>query len=463
MTSRAMLGGALLLLAIATAGGCGGHREQATAPNIVLYVVDTLRADSVTPYGNTVVDTPALESLAANGVLFENAYAQSSWTRASMASLLTSLDPEVHGAVGRADVLPESATLLSEHLREHGYYTGLVNTNPNAGSFFGFAQGFDDVVELYARREPGRVRVTELAADGEQVAQVVTDWMADAPEPFFLTVLSLDPHSPYQAPAQFDRYGGSYAGPADGSQQFITRNDLTVADRKRVRSLYLAEVAYSDRALATTLEFLDENGLARRTIFAFTSDHGEEFWEHGRRGHSWSLFEESIHIPLIFRYPGRVPAGERVTLPVESIDVFPTLLNLAGIPLPAGIAGRPLFPLDELGPAPVYSSHERQTSHLVSLRSGKWKLIWDRNSEQRFLFDLELDPGETRDLARDEPDRLREISDLVRERRRAGEARAIALGFEADTKRASPKRLADDQRRLLEELGYTEEPRVSEE
>ena len=143
--------------------------EAVTRPNILLYLVDTLRADGLGAYGNPVVETPALDALAAQGALFENAFAQSSWTRASVASILTANYPPAHGAERRHALLSEPATLLSERLKEHGYRTGFITTNPNVGSFFGFGQGFDDVIELYERRETGRVQARELETPADEV------------------------------------------------------------------------------------------------------------------------------------------------------------------------------------------------------------------------------------------------------------------------------------------------------
>ena len=448
---RALASTATLILLLS--GGCGG-RVDSDRPNVVLFVVDTLRADSLGAYGHPEVRTPAFDRLAAEGTLFERAYAPSSWTRASMASLLSAVRPETHGAEGREDALPAELTLLSEHFQRSGYHTGLITANPNIGSFFGFDQGFDDFVELYARRDSGYVRAVELVTRGDEVAQAVEAWLAEAPRPSLLVVLSIDPHSPYQPPAEFDLYGGDYTGAADGSQESITRPDLSEADRARIRSLYLGEVSYSDRILERVLRALDDDAPAAGTVFALTSDHGEEFWEHGRRGHALALFEESIRVPLVIRYPGTVPAGARVDESVETIDLYPTLAALAGLPAPADVDGRALFPLADRERRPALASLRMGRADLAALRAGNWKLVWDRTGDRTLLFDLASDPAETRDLAASEPETTERLHGLLRDSLRQAADRGEQLRGAGTL--VPLEELPEDQQRLLDALGYTE-------
>jgi arylsulfatase A-like enzyme len=136
--------------------------EASPSSNVLLYVSDTLRADSLSIYGNEQAYTPAIRDLAREATVFENAYAQSSWTRASLASMLTGIYPDAHGAEGRDDRLPELVTLLSEHFDRHGYSTAAIVTNPNVGSFYGFDRGYDEFIQLYARRGAGHVMSSEL-------------------------------------------------------------------------------------------------------------------------------------------------------------------------------------------------------------------------------------------------------------------------------------------------------------
>ena len=175
-----------------------------TRPNVLLYVVDTLRADALRSYGNEAASTPHFDAFAAQGVLFENAWANASWTRASVATLLTGLYPWRHRAEGRLERLPEAVTTLGEVLRAHGYATALVTSNPNVGNVFGFDQAFDRVIELYRRRDPGIVRGSELITPSDVVTAEALEWLRSAGRPFFLVVLSTDPHAPYHPPQSFD-------------------------------------------------------------------------------------------------------------------------------------------------------------------------------------------------------------------------------------------------------------------
>ncbi len=175
-------------------------------PNVLLFLVDTLRADALGPYGNSVVGTPAIDHFAGQGTLFEWAFAPTSWTRPSVTTILTGLHPAVHGVERRGSVLPPGVALLPEVLREHGYRTGFLATNPNVGSFFGYSRGFDDFIELYERREKGTVAKSEFIARADQVVDRAKEWMEESSEPFFLVVFVIDPHSPYDPLPDFNRY-----------------------------------------------------------------------------------------------------------------------------------------------------------------------------------------------------------------------------------------------------------------
>lgn len=198
-------------LAAASLLGCG--TEPAPA-NVLLYTVDTLRADSLACYGNERVATPHIDRLAAEGWLHPNAWANSSWTRSSMASLFTGRYPRRHGVMGRADALPGSLATLGDQLQARGYATAFITANPNVGSVFGFQQGFGEIMELYRRRTKGTVGPTELIARSDEITDRAIEWLGHSQRPFYLAVLSVDPHAPYAPPVRFDRYGGDYTAPS---------------------------------------------------------------------------------------------------------------------------------------------------------------------------------------------------------------------------------------------------------
>jgi arylsulfatase A-like enzyme len=426
------------------------ERPQAQRPNILLYVVDTLRADALAAYGNPVVETPNLDALARSGVVYPHARSVSSWTRASVASMLTGLYPEAHGAETRSDALSTELVVLPDLLSQHGYAVGAIVANPNLGSFYGFARGFDDFIELYERSIPGMVPSEELAATADVVTKRAIQWIDAAREPFFLFALSIDPHDPYEPPLGYDRYRAGYRGSADGTRRTYQRADLSDDDRARVRSLYWGEVAFTDAALGWLLRHLEERGLDDRTAVIFTSDHGEELWEHGRFGHGQTLFEESLWVPLIVRLAGGRLLDPQVGAPVEGVDLFPTILELAGIQLPAGTQGISLFAPATKRDTRAYASLRLDGRSLRALVRRPWKLVHDLSSGREWLYHLDRDPGETRDVSADFPEvanRLRLEMDAIAD---------LASGRRPDAPQRVDEDLSARERALLEELGYVE-------
>jgi arylsulfatase A-like enzyme len=429
---------------------------QESRPNILIYIVDTLRPDYLGAYGNTRVETPAIDAFAKTGTVFENAYAPTSWTRASIASILTATAPSVHGAVHRDDRLAKASILASEVLQGQGYHTGLVTTNPNVGSFFGFNQGFDDFIELYARSDPGFVKATELTTTADLVASRAKQWIRNAPRPFFLVVHTIDPHSPYQPPEEYDLYGEGIEGTKYGLKSWINRKDLTLKIKQRIRSLYEAEVAFSDHAFGLLMSELGEQALLDQTITILTSDHGEEFWEHGSRGHGRGLYDEVLRVPLIVSFPPRVPAGVREDRVAQLMDIIPTALDLAGLPALSGSGGRSLFEADPQGSVTAMATLSLDRWSYVAIRDGQWKLIWDKNSGQRMLFDTVVGHHEKKDLSAAYPGRVRALAKRMDELLRQYEVEAVALKGADENETISPDELPATERKLLEELGYLE-------
>jgi arylsulfatase A-like enzyme len=436
--------------------GCregSGPDVYAARPNVVLYVVDTLRADALAVYGNPRVDTPSVDRLAAEGVLYENAYAPSSWTRSSVASLLTGVLPGALGVESRDDQLPTSAFLLSEAFSREGYATAAFVANPNVGSFFGFKQGFGDFVELYVRDAGGRVRSRELITGSDVVGERAIEWLARAPQPFFLFVLSIDPHSPYAPPEAFDRYSSDAPAEIDGELASLDRTGLTPEQRDRIRSLYLGEVAFNDHSLGRLLGELQSRGLWDRTIVAFTSDHGEEFWEHGERGHGKALYEESLRVPLVVRDPN-ARGGARITRPVSISDLFPTLLSLAGLPVPQGLDGRRLMGEGDGHAGPLVATLDLRGRNLAAIGVHPWKLILDRAGGETQLYHLDDDPVEAHDLSDEHPERRMELVQLLRDRLASDATRRAELG--RDDEGPKHRELSEESLRALEALGYVE-------
>lgn len=389
-------------------------------PNFLLYVSDTLRADALGCYGNPTVETPTLDALAAKGVLFEKAIAPSSWTRASMASILTGLYPTAHKTAERLDQLPD-VPRVTELLRERGYRTANFTTNPNTAEIFGFKPGFDFFEEFGKREDTSQVKVSELKVPSSELHAQIIKWIdgIESDAPFFIIALAIDPHAPYEPPAEFDRYGDpNYQGriAADMSQKTAQRimnaADVRPDDQARIRSLYHGEVAHNDHTLTTLVHHLESIGRADNTIVVFTSDHGEEFWEHGIRGHGKTLFVQAIHVPLIWYDPARVGAGRRIPNPVSSVDIMPTILAEAGIPPPAWLQGKNLFAETD-GMRAVFSELTLDGNKIWAAYLHPWKLIWNEATGQESLFDMASDPEQQQDVASAEPGERKRLRALL--------------------------------------------------
>ncbi|MDH3686310.1 MAG: sulfatase [Myxococcales bacterium] len=415
------------MLALWALLGCSPNEPP--PPNLLLFVVDTLRADAVGPYRtdpSRPSDTPHVDRLAREGILFEEAYSTSSWTRPAMASLLTGLQPRRHGVESRRASLEPAIPTLAEWLTTAGYDTALVTANPQIGSFFGLTRGFGASFELYGRRSAGPVAGTELIARGEEVASRSIAWLETARRPFALVALAVDPHAPY-APREMDP---SRAGDA--------------------RERYQAEVRAADAALGEILGVLERRGELARTVILFTSDHGEEFGEYGRQGHGASLVDEGIRIPLVLRLP-RSPgrAGVRVREPVQLTDVAPTLLALAGITVDEELDGSDLLAPRAPGTA-VRASLVTPQGRLRAARAFPWKLVLGPDPGDRTLYDLRTGERTGVDLALTPG---------------AAEAEARLFAAIADAAAASEParapRLPADLQAALEALGYVSQDDTS--
>lgn len=398
-----------VLLAVACCGpaglallallGCG----SAAPPNVLLISIDTLRPDHLGAYGYERDTSPSLDGLARDGVLWENAYAPSPATVASHATLFTGRYPYQHRTLNYATALPDAERTLAEILAEAGYRTFAVATSVRFHPGSGFPQGFETYQTLHeldknARSRAATDRVLELAA------------AADG-RPFFGFVHYFGPHGPYWPPEPYrSRW---QTGPAPelpgGPSGFLKGHkepghSVPPRTLRYLRALYDAEILYLDRDLSRLLAGLDEQGLARGTLVVVVSDHGEEFEEHDGLGHARTLYEESLRVPLLMRWPDGLPAGRRVAWPAQLVDVVPTVLDLVGEPLPPGLPGRSLaVDLRSGGHAPGFGRvlgqrGTHQWSVAASLPEGRFKLLFEQGRRPR-LFELGSDPGEQRDLA----------------------------------------------------------------
>jgi len=381
-----------------------GTRDGGPPPSVLLIVVDALRPDHLGSHGYERPTSPTLDALAAESVRFTRARATSSWTKPSIPSLFTSLYPTQHGVFeGNAhakggklesDLLPEEAWTLAEALQSCGYATGSFVHNAHLRAAFGFSQGFEYYEEF---EDPGRA--PEMV---RQVLRWITDGRRASDEPFFAYLHLLDVHWPYEPPDEAARLLGIASGrPADDRSLRDAVNeghvDLTPAQLEQIVRRYDAEIRGVDTALGTLFDSLERLG-NDDLIVVLTSDHGEAFLEHGYLGHGSDLYEESVRVPLTVRLPGSRKAGTVVDLAVSTLDIMPTLLDLAGCPEEEA-EGRSLLPLFEGGRSkpdrPAFAEVRHGNTERQALWSRGWKLIRTqrRVALERTSADLETPPG----------------------------------------------------------------------
>jgi arylsulfatase A-like enzyme len=378
-------------------------------PNLVLIVVDTLRADSMTPYGFERDTSPEVAAWASRGVLFERARSQSSWTKMSMASLVTSLWPRSHGVREAKDGLAESAVTLAEVLRDAGYATYGVQTNGWLHQSFGFHQGFDRYMFPKGGGHPRLGQPSLWPHAGRVYEESVRLLDAhDRARPFFLYLHFMDVHE-YAAPPHYKSFGTDNKG------------------------AYLAAVRWVDDTVRRVREKLAAADHLGRTVIAFAADHGETFGEHGVHGHARNVLTPVVWVPLVFRLPFRVEPV-RIATQVRNVDLAPTLLDLAGLPVPPSFEGSSLVPLLTGAAAepdrpsyaglgvPLFPDASVQTA----VSDGAWTYARNATPPEgdekayegravapgaEYLFDRRIDPGENVNLVE------REVAEAVRMRR----------------------------------------------
>ncbi len=383
------------------------RRARETRPNVIVYVVDCLRADHVGAYGYERATTPEIDRLAEDAVLLEDLNACASWTKPSTACLFTSMLPTFHQARTVDDALPRARTTLAEVFRREGYTTAAWVANPviDPRVFF-FNQGFDRWVDLRSFEERSRrSHLHDMDPDAADITKAVLPWLeAHRRDLFFLYLHSLDLHYPYKARPPFDAR--------------LVSEGTTGLDRDR--ELYDAELAYNDGEIGKLVARLKELDLYDDTLLFVTADHGEEFGEHGASRHGKTLYQQVLHIPGVLKLPGSRLRGRRSKALASNIDVAPTLLELAGLEAPAEFQGRSLREVLEKDAA---TNERRAVAELLapnvvaySIRDERFKHVKALVPEAKeMLFDLERDAAEGVNLL---PEASREgvalISDLER-------------------------------------------------
>jgi choline-sulfatase len=372
------------------------------ARNVVVLLIDTLRASKLQAYyRKSRVTTPAIDELVSEGTLFERAQSPENWTKPSVASVLTSLHPATHRTKEDASKLPRSALMLSEVYQKEGFKTASFIANGYVSNAFGFDQGWDHYTNYI--REQRNTNASNVFGEAQAWIEKNKD------SRFFVYIQTIDPHVPYDPPDEFlkmyDR--APYSGQVQNRRTHLMLDEakknpkkykFTARDKERIEALHDGEISYHDAYFGKFLTKLGELGLDENTIVVVTSDHGEEFQEHGSWGHGHSVYQELLGVPLMFRWPGVVPANLRIDPVVSTMDIGPTVLEATGVAIPDEFEGRSLlgFMRGDWPQAP-YVAFSDFLDHRRVIRGGDWKLIIRGNLSQ-VMFDLGNDYWEKEEL-----------------------------------------------------------------
>ena len=414
----------LILVALGTAlAAVGGWRyARASAPAsgpIVLISIDTLRADHLPAYGYTKVKTPAIDALAADGVVFERAYSHAPQTLPAHTALLSGRLPFETGVRDNIGfTVKPGERLLPQMLRERGYVTAGVVSAFVLRKETGIGQGFD-FYDADMPPAPMDANISQVQRDGGESESIAEKWLDGVgTSRAFLFLHLYEPHKPYTPPERFAQYA-----PYDG------------------------EIAYADEIVGRLVRYLKSHQLYDRSTIVLLSDHGEGLGDHGEQEHGLFVYEEAIHVPLVIKQEGNAAAGRRVRDIVQHIDIVPTILDLVKAPVPGNLRGRSLKPLlDGAAHLPeqavyseaMYSRYHFGWSELTALTDGRFRYIKAPHEE---LYDLERDPHERDNIADDRPPARQALRGAL-DRLAAGQAIQ------------APSEVSADARERLQALGY---------
>ncbi len=470
---------------------------MSSTPNILILLLDTARAQSFTHYGYHRPTTPHWEALAAESVVYDQAIAPGCWSLPAQVALLTGLFPSTHGAHELHRAYAHAYPMLPEVLREAGYHTFGISPNSWMSDEFGVTHGFEHYTKLWQYRATapasprtgltGRLE-TQLNRwysrhvfphrnRATHVNRHLRARLVDTPEPFFGYVIYWDTHLPYAAS---DRHAARWLPPGVTVAQarrvnrdpwrYITGAlPMSEEDFGLLQACYDAALASLDDEIGALMAWLRQRHILDRTLLIVTSDHGENIGDHGLMSHAYSLHDTLLHVPLLVRYPALFPPGQRVTHQVQLTDLFPTVLDVAGLASPSvrqplqglSLLQPPPTPDDErlayaemLGPHPAMASLNRRTGAsehtprpgldraLRCVRTPTSKFIWASDGAH-MLYDLQHDPYETTNLVTCEPQRAASYLALLEHWRPP-----------AGTPSSAPPPMDEDVRQRLRALGY---------
>jgi arylsulfatase A-like enzyme len=440
--------------------------DPRAAPSVVLVVIDTLGADYLSAFDNVPGVSPHIDAFLAQGHSFRRAYAQYGNTLVSHASLFSARQPVSHGIYPGAPMRPLDESLVAV-LAAAGYHTVAFTEGAFVSANFGFSVGFDHY-------DDGLIGISaQMAGGAAQTFEHAGAWLAEhgARERFLLFVHTYEVHAPYsprdaealRVARRITPGDGRLFAPEQQARRSLLHNSgdrlIPPRDLARLRALHSAEIHTLDRVFGDFLARIARLGLERDTLVVLTADHGDQFGEHGKVGHSESLHNRVLHVPLALRWPGVIVPGE-TRAPVQLVDVMPTVLDLLGLETPDARDGRSLTPwlrgAGELRPA--FSEQRSSRGECLRLelpphcrldrfavQTERFKLVTSRVPAWEHLYDLRDDPLETRDVAAEHPE------EVARHRALLAGLRAAAKHTTEDV---APTPLDADTRERLRELGY---------
>jgi arylsulfatase A-like enzyme len=407
----------LLVIPLSLLSTCGNEPSY----NVVIITIDTLRSDRLGCYGYDRPTSPRIDRFAEAGALFENVVCQSSQTLPSHASIFLGTTPRTNLTISHESVVEEKEETLAEILKQRGYVTGAFISSHALDSKYGLNQGFDTYWEVHKEASIPERQALKVRETDATTAMGVLPWLEQhADSKFFLWVHWFHPHRPYDPPPRYhEAFASGYTGTASSDPDFIMKVwregiQLAPEDVAYLSGCYDGEVAFSDAQVGHLLDALSSMNLMENTIVILTADHGELLYEHENYfGHDIALYDECIMVPLIMHIPGPVPAGQRIGELVQSLDIFPTVLDLLDIRCPRRAEGKSLMPLLEGGGEPTTEAAFSETFPFPekceprhAVRTADAKLIWKEVRQAPLVkeyYDLDTDPVETDNLFPDLP------------------------------------------------------------
>jgi arylsulfatase A-like enzyme len=395
--------------------------------NFILVTVDTLRVDRIGCYGYKDVETPTMDLFAKRGIKFEKCFSQTPLTLPSHTSLMTGTFPAFHGVRDNGGFLvPPELETLAELFKENNYDTGAFVASYVLDSKWGLNQGFDFYFDQFDLSKYQSISLGKVQRRGDEVIDQALPWLEDHKNnSFFAWIHLYDPHTPYDPPSPY-------------KEQYPQRP-------------YVGEIAYADSQLARLWKYLEEENLVENTILIFASDHGESLGAHKENAHGFFIYQEAVHVPLIVVTPFESLFGQSRSAVVSLVDILPTMLEMAGIPVPREVQGKSLQPLlfkDDLNAEDFaysetfYPRFHYGWSELTSVQDGRYKLIVAPRLE---LYDVEKDPQEKTNLLDVAPREARRLKNLIDAFMAETEINALKLDY---------SQMDEDSRQKLAALGY---------